>query len=153
MDVETTGTAEVEAAEWMIERTAPEGATVGADKAYDQEKFVAGLLEGIQPQVARQKSGSAVGGRTARGKGYAMSLRKKSQRTRTTTARNSKGYAMSLRKRVEEAFGWIKTVGGFRNTRHQGLAKVSGQALLCFAAYNRTRLLKPLTFTPVAAPT
>lgn len=118
VDVETTGTAEVEAAEWMIERTAPEGATVGADKAYDQEKFVAGLLEGIQPQVARQKSGSAVGGRTARGKGCAM----------------------CLRKRVEEAFGWIKTVGGFRNTRHQGLAKVSGQALLCFAAYNRTRL-------------
>jgi transposase len=135
VDVETTqatGTAEVEAAERMVERTVPEGATVGADKAYDQEKFVAGLLaRGIQPHVARKKSGSAVDGRTARGKGYAMSLRR--------------------RKMVEEAFGWIKTVGGFRKTRHKGLAKVSGQALLCFAAYNLTRLLNLMTFTPVVA--
>jgi transposase len=136
VDVETTqatGTAEVEAAERMAARSVLEGATVGADKAYDQDKFVAGLLQrGIKPHIARKKTGSAVDGRTARGKGYAMSIRR--------------------RKMVEESFGWIKTVGGFRKTRHKGLAKVSGQALLCFAAYNLTRLLNLSTFTPVVAP-
>lgn len=132
-DVETTqatGTAEVEAAERMVERNVPEGATIGADKASDQENFVAELLQrGVKPHLARKKTGSAVDGRTARGKGYAVSLRR--------------------RKRVEESFGWIKTVGGLRKTRHKGLAKVSGQALLCFAAYNLARLLNLLTFTPV----
>lgn len=42
------------------------------------------------------------------------------------------------RKMIEEAFGWIKTVGGLRKTKHKGLA---GQTLLTFAAYNLTRLL------------
>jgi IS5 family transposase len=94
---------------------------------------VAGLLErGIQPHVARKKTGSAVDGRTARSKGYAMSRQRW--------------------KRVEEAFGGLKTVGGLRKTRHKGLAKVSGQALLCFAADNLPRLLNRLTFDPVAAP-
>ncbi len=69
----------------------------------------------------RKVSGSAVDGRTARGKGYAMSLRR--------------------RKMIEEAFGWIKTVGGLRKTRHKGLEKLSGQALFAFAAYNLTRML------------
>jgi len=135
VDVETTqatGTAEVEAAQKMVARTLGRGSTVGADKGYDQAGFVNGLADqGVKAHVARKKSGSAVDGRTARGKGYAMSLQR--------------------RKMVEEAFGWIKTVGGLRKTRHKGLAKVSGQALFCFAAYNLTRLLNLLTFTPVAA--
>jgi hypothetical protein len=59
-----------------------------------------------------------VDGRTARGKCYAMSLRR--------------------RKMIEEAFGWIKTVGGLRKSRHIGLAKLTGHT---FAAYNLTRLL------------
>lgn len=70
----------------------------------------------------------AVDGQTARGKGYAISLRR--------------------RKRIEEAFDWIKTVGGLRKTRHKGLDKLSGQVLLCFAAYNLTRLLRLLTIIP-----
>jgi hypothetical protein len=81
--------------------------------------------------VARKRSGSIIDGRMARGRGYAMSLRR--------------------RNRVEEAFGWIKTVGGLRKTRHNGLAKVLGQTLLCFAAYNLTHLLNLLTFTPMTA--
>ncbi|WP_026603702.1 transposase [Methylomonas sp. 11b] len=85
----------------------------------------------IKAHVARKKTGSAVDGRTARGKGYAQSLKR--------------------RFFVEEAFGWIKTVGGLRKTRHIGLAKVAGQALFCFAAYNLTRLLNLLVFTPKAA--
>ncbi|EGK70624.1 Putative Transposase of ISThsp18, IS1182 family [Methyloversatilis universalis FAM5] len=76
---------------------------------------------GIRAHVARKVSGSAVDGRTARGKGYAMSLRR--------------------RKMIEEAFGWIKTVGGLRKTRHKGLERLSGQALFAFAAYNLTRML------------
>ncbi|ANE54474.1 hypothetical protein AYM39_04235 [Methylomonas sp. DH-1] len=85
----------------------------------------------IKAHVARKKTGSAVDGRTARGKGYAQSLKR--------------------RKIVEEAFGWVKTVGGLRKTRHIGLAKVAGQALFCFAAYNLTRLLNLLVFTPKPA--
>lgn len=49
--------------------------------------------------------------------------------------------SIKRRKMIEEAFGWIKTVGGLRKTRHKGLAKLSGQALLTFAAYNLTRML------------
>lgn len=98
------------------------GATVGGDKGYDTESFVSELEgRGIKAHIARKANGSAVDGRTARGKGYAMSLRR--------------------RKMIEEAFGWIKTVGGLRKTRHKGLEKLSGQALFTFAAYNLTRLL------------
>ncbi len=124
VDVETTqasGTAEWEAAKRMIGRTVQSGATVGADKGYDTADFVSHLQGlGIKAHVARKMSGSAVDGRTARGKGYALSLKR--------------------RKMIEEAFGWIKTVGGLRKTRHKGVAKLAGQALLCFAAYNLTRL-------------
>lgn len=127
---QATGKAEVEAAEKMIGRTVPHGGSVGADKGYDQAGFIEALhKQGVKPHVARKKTGTAVDGRTARGKGYATSLRR--------------------RKRVEEAFGWIKTIGGLRKTRHRGLAKVSGQALFCFAAYNLTRMLKLLTFAPL----
>ncbi|ATG88430.1 IS5 family transposase [Methylomonas koyamae] len=135
VDVETTqatGTAEIEAAQTMIKRRVPKGGSVGADKGYDQPAFVNGLnTQDIKAHVARKKTGSAVDGRTARGKGYAQSLKR--------------------RKIVEEAFGWIKTVGGLRKTRHIGLAKVAGQALFCFAAYNLTRLLNLLVFTPKPA--
>lgn len=135
VDVETTqatGTAEVEAAGRMIRRTLSSGSTVGADKGYDQPTFVDALAERrIKAHVARKQTGSAVDGRTARGKGYAMSQRR--------------------RKMIEEAFGWLKTVGGLRKTRHKGLNKVSGQALFCFAAYNLTRLLNLLAFIPLPA--
>jgi transposase len=129
VDVESTqatGRAEWEAAIRMVDRSVRKpGATVGADKGYDTAELV-GELErrGIRAHVARKVTGSAVDGRTARGKGYAMSL--------------TRG------KMIEEAFGWIKTVGGLRKTRHKGLEKLSGQALFAFAAYNLTRLLNPM---------
>lgn len=134
VDVESTqatGRAEWEAAIRMIDRSVRKpGATVGADKGYDTAEFVAALeRRGIKAHVARKVSGSAVDGRTARGKGYATSLRR--------------------RKMIEEAFGWIKTVGGLRKTRHKGLEKLSGQALFAFAAYNLTRMLSLMR--PVAA--
>ncbi len=125
VDVETTqanGRAEWDAAEAMVSRSVKAGATVGADKGYDTQDFVGRMKRlGVKAHVARKTTGSAVDGRTARGKGYAMSLRR--------------------RKMIEEAFGWIKTVGGLRKTRHIGLAKLAGQALFTFAAYNLTRLL------------
>ncbi len=49
--------------------------------------------------------------------------------------------SLKRRKMIEEAFGWVKTVGGLRKTRHKGLAKLSDQALLTFAAYNLMRML------------
>lgn len=126
VDVETTeanGRAEWEAARRMLERSVRKrGATVGAGKGYGTEEFVDGLEHlGLRAHVARKRAGSAVDERTACEEGYAMSLRR--------------------RKMIEEAFGWIKTVGGLRKTRHKGLAKLSGQAVFTFAAYNLTRLL------------
>ena len=119
------GHAERVAALHMIEPHAdrPRTITLGADKGYDAEDFINELRSmRVTPHVARNLSGrrSAIDGRTARHSGYAVSLR--------------------IRKRIEEAFGWIKTVGGLRKTRHKGVAKLAGQALLCFAAYNLIRL-------------
>lgn len=63
---------------------------------------------------------SAVDGRIKRHEGYKTSLK--------------------VRKRIEEAFGWIKTVGGLAKTKLIGQAKLAGQALLCFATYNLVRM-------------
>ncbi len=67
---------------------------------------------------------SAIDGRTTRHAGYAISLR--------------------IRKRIEEAFGWAKTVAGLRKARHRGLPKVDWQFTLAMAAYNLVRLPKLL---------
>jgi len=124
VDMETTeanGTAEREAAKVMVARSLKRGATLGADKNYDVAEFVQTLRQqGITPHVAQRKVGSAIDGRTTRHAGYAVSLRK--------------------RKRVEEIFGWSKTVGGLRKTRFIGLAKVKAQTVFTFAAYNLTRM-------------
>jgi IS5 family transposase len=74
----------------------------------------------VTPHVAQKKVGSAIDGRTTRHAGYAVSIKK--------------------RKRVEEIFGWAKTVGGLRKTRFFGLAKVKAQAVFTLAAYNLTRM-------------
>lgn len=125
VDVETTqatGTAEREAAETMARRTLKPGSTLGADKGYDVAEHQEVLKAlGIKPHTAAKTKGSAVDGRTKRGKGYAISLVK--------------------RKRIEECFGWAKTVGGFRKTRFIGTGKVQAQALLTFAAWNLTRMM------------
>ena len=125
VDVETTkatGTAEREAAEKMAKRTLKPGSTLGADKGYDvaaHQKALKAMK--IKPHTAAKAKGSAVDGRIQRSKGYAISLVK--------------------RKRIEECFGWAKTVGGFRKTRFIGTAKVQAQALLTFAAWNLTRMM------------
>lgn len=119
VDVETTqatGTAEREAAKKMAARTIRRpGATLGADKGYDASEFVQTLhAMNITPHIAAKKRGSAMEEHTTQRVDYRISLR--------------------LRKRIEEIFGWAKTVGGFRKTRFIGTDKVHAQALLIFAA-------------------
>ena len=97
--------------------------TVGADKGFDAQDFVAELREvNAIPHVARNDNGrrSAIDRRTPRHPGYAVSLR--------------------IRKRIEEAFGWAKTVAGLRKARHCGLPKIDWQFTFAMAAYNLVRL-------------
>ncbi len=123
-----TGTAEREAAEAMLGRQAGRHrATLGADKAYDAAGLVAGLRAlNVTPHVAQNTSGrrSAIDARTTRHPGYVASQR--------------------VRKRIEEAFGWIKTVGGLRKTRHRGTARVGWLFTLTATACNLVRLPKLL---------
>ena len=122
-----TGTAEREAAARMLDRR-PEPhrrGTVGADKAYDTHDFVAKCRQrGMTPHVAQNTNGrrSAVDGRTTRHSGY------------TTRQR--------IRKRVEEIFGWMKTVGGGRKLRYIGLERNQFWAELTAATYNLVRMAR-----------
>ena len=124
VDVETTqasGTAEREAAKTMVARTVKKPATLGADKGYDVAEFVAAMRAvKVTPHVAQKAQSSAIDGRTTRHAGYRQSLK--------------------IRKRIEEIFGWAKTVGGLRKTKFVGLAKVSAQTVFTLAAYNLTRM-------------
>lgn len=121
---QATGTAEREAGRVMVERV-PGGfpITVGADKAYDTQGFVATLRAvGATPHVAQNTTGrrSAIDERTTRHPGYATSQRK--------------------RKLVEQTFGWMKTIGGMRKTRHRGVPRVEWMFILAATAYNLVRL-------------
>ncbi len=124
VDVETTqatGTAERDAAKTMVARTVKKPATLGADKGYDVAEFVAAMRDAkVTPHVAQKAKSSAIDGRTTRHAGYQTSLK--------------------IRKRIEEIFGWAKTVGGLRKARFVGLAKVSAQTAFTLAAYNLTRM-------------
>ncbi len=113
----------------MIEPRAdrPRAITLGADKAYDAEDFVNELRSmNVRPHVAQNTNGrrSAIDRRTTRHAGYAMSQR--------------------IRKRIEEGFGWIKTVGGQRKTRFRGKDRVGWAFIFAAAAYNLVRLPKLL---------
>jgi transposase/IS5 family transposase len=121
-----TGTAEREAALDMLERLpGVHRVTVGGDKHYDTADFVAECREmHVTPHVAQNTSGrrSAIDGRTTRHCGYTVSQR--------------------VRKRVEEIFGWIKTVGGGRKVRYIGVARNQLWAELTAAAYNLVRMVR-----------
>ena len=120
-----TGTAEREAAVAMVAAQAPDGGvTLGGDKNYDTQGCVADLRAvGVTPHVAQnttRRGGSAIDGRTTRHPGYDLSQR--------------------VRKRVEEIFGWLKTVGGMRKTRFRGSARVGWMFTWALAAYNVVRM-------------
>ena len=121
------GHSERVAALHMIEPRAdrPTAITLGADKAYDAEDFVNELRSmNVTPHVAQNTSGrsSAIDGRTTRHGGYAVSQR--------------------IRKRIEEAFGWIKTIGGQEKTSFRGRDRVAWAFTFAAAAYNLVRLPK-----------
>src|SRR5215207_1842471 len=123
------GHAERVAALHMIEPRSdrPRTVTLGADKGYDTQDFVNELRSmAVTPHVAQNSSGrrSAIDGRTTRHAGYAISQR--------------------IRKRIEEAFGWLKTVGGQEKTRFRGMGRVGWAFTFAAAAYNLVRLPKLL---------
>ena len=133
---QATGTAETEAALTMLERVpTARRITVGADKGYDTREFVTTCRSfQITPHVAMKQRHSALDRRTSRHAGYAASQR--------------------VRKRVEEVFGWLKTVGGGRKLRYCGVARNGLWAEMALAAYNLVRMAKlmPPPSSPGAVP-
>lgn len=128
-----SGHAERLAALDMIEPVAdrPVAVTLGADKSYDAADFVEELRAlNVRPHVAQNTSGrrSAIDRRTTRHPGYTASQR--------------------IRKRIEEAFGWIKTVAGLRQTKLRGRAKVDWAFTFAVAAYNLVRAPALLAAVP-----
>ena len=122
---QATGTAEREVAVEMVAAQAPDGGVaLGGDKNYDTQGCVADLrAASVTPHVAQntaRRGGSAIDARTTRHLGYELSQR--------------------LRKRVEEIFGWLKTVGGMRKTRFRGTARVGWIFTWALAAYNLVRM-------------
>jgi len=119
-----TGTAEREAAVQMVsELPGRNRVTVGADKGYDSRNFVDVLRElRVTPHIAQRtkRRRSAIDGRTVRHRSYAVSQR--------------------VRKRVEEIFGWIKTVGNLAKVRHRGRERVAWMFTFTAAAYNLVRM-------------
>ncbi|MCW3477484.1 IS5 family transposase [Limobrevibacterium gyesilva] len=128
-----SGHAERLAARHLIEPHAnrPQRITVGADRGFDTQDFVAQMRQfNVTPHVAQNDNGrrSTIDRRTTRHPGYAISLRS--------------------RERIEEAFGWAKTVAGLRKARHRGLPKIDWQFTFAMAAYNLVRLPRLLRAAP-----
>jgi len=119
------GTAERDAALIMLEKLpGTQPVSVGGDKGFDTFGFVAECRNlGVTPHVAQnlgRRGGSAIDGRTTRHPGYAISQRK--------------------RKRIEECFGWLKTIARLRKLRHRGVCKVDWIFTFACAAYNLVRI-------------
>jgi transposase len=99
--------------------------TIGADKAYHQSGFVAGCRErGLSPHVACKEKGR-VAGLDKRTTGRAGCLR-----------------SLRIRKRVEEIFGWIKTIGGLRRSRYLGWERTQAVAYFVAGTYNLLRMAR-----------
>jgi transposase len=131
--LQANGTAERDAALVMLEQLPGENrVTVGADKAYDTKDFVAECRNmQVTPHVSqniKRSGGSAIDERTTRHAGYAISQKK--------------------RKRIEESFGWLKTIALMRKVRHRGLHKVGWVFTFAAAAYNLVRM-RNLLASPV----
>src|SRR6266581_1131540 len=119
------GRAERDAALVMLEQIpGRKPVTVGGDKGFDTRDFVAECRHlGVTPHVAQnlaRRGGSAIDGRTTQHSSYALSQKK--------------------RKRIEECFGWLKTVALLRKVRHRGVCKVDWIFSFACAAYNLVRM-------------
>ena len=118
---EATGTAERDAAMTMLQDVpGRKRVTVGGDKGFDTAEFVRECRNmQVTPHVAQnlaRRGGSAIDGRTAQQAGYRISQKK--------------------RKRIEECFGWLKTIALLRKVRHRGTLKVDWMFTFACAAYN-----------------
>jgi transposase len=125
---QATGTAERDVVPRLVDEARERGfrvRTLAGDKAYDTTACVADLRRRqVTPHVAQNTSGrrSAIDGRTTRHAGYAIS--------------------QCFRKRIEEIFGWMKAVGGFRRTRYRGLERTQLAGYLVAIAYNLVRMVR-----------
>jgi IS5 family transposase len=120
-----SGTGEREAAKTMVKKLprTTRRITLGGDKGYDAAEFVKELRRlKITPHVAQNDTNrkSAIDGRTTNHPNYAVSQR--------------------IRKRIEEGFGWMKTVGRIRKTMYRGIEKIGWQLDLHAVAYNLVRM-------------
>ena len=132
---EATGMAERDAALEMLELVPGIGrVTVGGDKGFDTADFVRECRNlSITPHVAQnlgRRGGSAIDSRTTRQTGYAISQKK--------------------RKRIEECFGWLKTIALLRKVRHRGTLKVDWIFTFACAAYNLVRMRNLMAATVAA---
>lgn len=120
-----TGRAEREQAVRMLDQQVvpTRRITLGADRGYNTRDFVSACRDrSVTPHVAQKKQYNAIDSRTTRHDGYAVSQR--------------------FRKRIEEVWGWMKTVGGFRRTRFRGIDRTALAAQLVASAYNLLRIAK-----------
>ena len=121
---EATGTAERDAAMAMLQQVPGTGrVTVGGDKGFDTAEFVRECRNMcVTPHVAQNltRRSSAIDGRTTQRAGYGSSQKK--------------------RKRIEECFGWLKTIALLRKVRHRGTLKVDWMFTFACAAYNLVRM-------------
>ena len=133
---EATGTAERDAVPVLVDGARALGLhprTLGAERGYDRQNCVQELRgRGVTRHVFQNTSRrrSAIDRRTTRHAGYAVSQR--------------------IRKRVEEIFGWMKTIGGFRRRRYRGRERTGLAGYLVATAYNLVRMAKLIT--PTAPP-
>src|SRR5210317_190863 len=122
------GHAERRAALDMVHRHSPGSTrrlTLGADSRPNAPRYVSDLREAcVTPHVAQKSRYSAIDGRTTRHQGYDLSIKH--------------------RKRIEEAFGWAKTVGGMAQTVYRGVERVRSRFILTMTANNLARLPKLL---------
>jgi transposase len=134
---EATGTAERDVVPELLDEAREryfKPRTLAGDRNYDTRACVEEMRRrGVTPHVAQNQSRrtSAIDGRTTRHAGYKASQR--------------------FRKRVEEIFGWMKTVGGFRRTRYRGVERTGLAGYLVGTAYNLVRLAKILAPSPTSA--
>ena len=131
---QANGTAERDAALVMMEQiSGTKPVTVGGDKGFDTFGFVQECRNlRVTPHVAQndqRRGGSAIDGRITRHLGYAISQKK--------------------RKRIEECFGWLKTIALMRKVRHRGVCKVHWIFTLACAAYNLVRMRNLTVVVPV----
>jgi len=132
---QANGTAERDAALVMLEKVpGTKAVTVGGDKGFDTRDFVKECRQmGVVPHVAQNHArpgGSTLDGRTTRHLAYGISQKK--------------------RKRIEECFGWLKTIALLRKVRHRGVCKVHWIFTLACAAYNLVRMRNLTAAVPAA---